>query len=398
VSVLGPRSVMRAFLVWCVPRSRMGRSTDSISFEKTRKAFAALQFVRGVLTGDTACAGPFYVTVDVTRRCNLKCWGCRFHSGEGKTAPDSLPLQDVPYDLVVRLCHELKAMGGSRLVLIGEGEPLMHPRLVDMISAAKDVGLEVFLITNGTLLDERVAPALVAAGLDKIQVSLWASSPEDYERNHPGTPAVMFDHVLRGVQFLWSQKSLQRKKRPRVILHQPINRYDFPNVRRFAELALATNCDGVSFSPLLTHRGKLGAQALTAAEELSFRRSLVQLRTWLRRQPLQHNIDEMLRRYESGSAVWEKYGCYIGWIDARVKPDGTVVPCNPCDLPMGNLHFNSLREIWNGAAYRAFRRKTLSREGLKELGTDCDCEFCCHLTANRRLHRVFGALAPFSRL
>jgi MoaA/NifB/PqqE/SkfB family radical SAM enzyme len=372
----------------------MGRSTESISFGKISKAFEAIHFVRGVLTGDTACAGPFYVTVDVTDRCNLRCWGCRFHPGEMKTAPDGHLPQDVPYDLVVRLCDELKALGAWRLVLIGEGEPLMHPRIVDIISAAKGVGLEVFLVTNGTLLDEGMARALVAAGLDKIQVSLWASSPEDYERNHPGTPAGIFDRVLRGVQLLSSQKSAQRKKRPRVVLHQPINRHDFPNVRRFAELALATNCDGVSFSPFFTHRGKSSAQALTAAEELSFRRSLAQLRTWLRHRPLQHNIDELLRRYETGSAVWEKYACYIGWIDARVKPDGTVAPCNPCDVRMGNLHLNSLREIWNGPAYRAFRRRMLSREGLKELGTHCDCEFCCHLTANRRLHPVFRTLAP----
>jgi hypothetical protein len=64
---------------------------------------------------------------------------------------------------------------------------------------------------------------------------------------------------------------------------------------------------------------------------------------------------------------------------------------------MGNLHVNSLWEIWNGAAYRAFRRRTLSREGLRDLGTHCDCEFCCHLTANRRLRPVFRALAPFMR-
>jgi hypothetical protein len=76
-------------------------------------------------------------------------------------------------------------------------------------------------------------------------------------------------------------------------------------VPRFAELALATNCDGVSFSPFFTQRGKLNEQALTAAEELSFRRSLVELRTWLRHRPLQHDVDELLRRYETGGAVWE---------------------------------------------------------------------------------------------
>jgi len=379
---------------------RMGPSKNAILSETITKALQGIQFARGVLTGDTAHAGPFFVTVDVTHRCNLRCLSCRFHSPEitqMKAAPDDGDAQDVPYALVLRLCDELKCLGTRRLVLIGEGEPLMHPHIIDIISTAKAAGLGVFLVTNGTLLDEKMAHTLVASGLDTIQVSLWASSPEDYERNHPGTPATMFNRVVRGVQLLSSHKSAQATKRPRVVLHHPIGRNDVDHVERFAELALATGCDHVSFSPLLTDRGKLGAQALTADEEVSLRSSLGRLRTRLRGQPVRHNINELLRRYETGSAVWNEYPCYIGWIDARVKPDGNVVPCNPCDLVMGNLHVNSLREIWNGAAYRAFRRRTLSREGLRDLGTHCDCEFCCHLMANRRLHSVFRALAPFMR-
>jgi radical SAM protein with 4Fe4S-binding SPASM domain len=373
----------------------MRPSNNSVSSGRIRKAFQAIRFVRGVLTGDTAAAGPFYVTIDVTRRCNLRCLGCRFHSPEMKPASDSGGMQDVPYELVLRLCDQLRSLGAWRLLLIGEGEPLLHPRIIDIISAAKAAGLEVFLVTNGTLLDEKMACALVASGLDKIQVSLWASSPDDYQRNHPGTPATMFDRVVRGVQLLSSQKSAQGKKRPRVVLHHPINRHDFQKVERFAALALATACDGISFSPLFTHRGKFGAHALTADEEVSFRRALGHLRTWLRGRPLQHNIDDLMRRYDAGSTVWNAFPCYIGWIDARVKPNGDVAPCNPCDLAMGNLHVNSLQEIWNGPAYREFRRRTLTRKGLEDLAARCDCEFCCHLTANRRLHPVFRTLAPF---
>src|SRR5450756_379245 len=138
-----------------------------------------------------------------------------------KSESDGGGMQDVPYELVLRLCDQLRSLGAWRLLLIGEGEPLLHPRIIDIISAAKAAGLEVFLVTNGTLLDEKMACALVASGLDKIQVSLWASSPDDYQRNHPGTPATMFDRVVRGVQLLSSQKSAQGKKRPRVVLHHP---------------------------------------------------------------------------------------------------------------------------------------------------------------------------------
>jgi putative metalloenzyme radical SAM/SPASM domain maturase len=67
------------------------------------------------------------------------------------------------------------------LVLNGIGEPLLHPNLEDFIRLAKKsmpaaswVGFQ----SNGHLLDEARARALVAAGLDRIFVSVDATSPE----------------------------------------------------------------------------------------------------------------------------------------------------------------------------------------------------------------------------
>lgn len=37
---------------------------------------------RGLISREIAYTVPFHVSVDVTRRCNLKCLGCRYHSTE----------------------------------------------------------------------------------------------------------------------------------------------------------------------------------------------------------------------------------------------------------------------------------------------------------------------------
>ena len=39
-----------------------------------------VRVIQGLLGGDTARMGPLYVSVAVTRRCNLHCVGCIFHS------------------------------------------------------------------------------------------------------------------------------------------------------------------------------------------------------------------------------------------------------------------------------------------------------------------------------
>ena len=364
---------------------------------KIKKAIQVVQLLRGAFTAGTACAGPFFVSVDVTQRCNLRCIGCRFHSPEISLRQQDTAGQDVSYELVLRLCDELKSLGGWRLIFIGQGEPLLHPRLVEMIAAAKAAGLEVFLISNGTLLGGPMAAALVASGLDRIQVSLWASSREEYERNHPGTPGTMYDKVLRGLDLVAAEKTAQRKRRPYVVLHHPLGRNTHPHLERFAAVARAARCDAISFGAWLSHRGTLNAHGVPPEEEAPLRRALEDLRLKLRGQPLQHNIAQVLERYESGGAVWRSTPCYIGWIDARVQTNGTVVPCGGCSLPVGNVSVSRLADIWNGPAYRDFRQRTRTCQGLEALGPSCDCEFCCHLPANRRLHSLFRLGAPFAR-
>ena len=62
----------------------------------------------------------------------------------------------------------------------GYGEPLSHPRILDMIEQAKKAGYSVSLITNGILLTEQVTRRLIDLRLDKLWVSLDGASPECY--------------------------------------------------------------------------------------------------------------------------------------------------------------------------------------------------------------------------
>lgn len=349
-----------------------------------------VKLLRGLLGGEVAYIGPFYVLMDVTRRCNLRCVGCRFHSPKANMpAPGDQSVHDISFELVEVLCRDLQKMGTSSLMLLGEGEPLLHPRLVDIVAAGKRAGLQVSLLTNGTLLDCQNVQALFDAGLDLLRVSLWATTPEEYARNYPATDPKMLERVLAGVRLAVAMKAESGRKLPRLGLHQPLDHYNAANMGALVDLALALGCDSVSFSPLRPLRGALNEAALSADEEAAVRRSLAQLRTRLRATRLTHNFDETLLRYKAGEGAWRDLPCYVGWAQVRVKVDGTILPCGCCDLPMGNLYQNSLPEIWNSAAYRSFRARTITRAGMASLAADCDCGFCCHYADNRRVHRYF---------
>jgi MoaA/NifB/PqqE/SkfB family radical SAM enzyme len=359
--------------------------------------YEKIKLLRGLLTGEIAYVGPFYVTVDVTRRCNLRCPGCRYHSTTitNFLSPGDQEVLDFSFELFKRLCDELKSMGASELILIGEGEPFLHPRLFDLVSVVKGMGFHVTLLTNGTLLDETRIQSLVESRLDILRVSLWASTPEEYERSYPGSSPGNFRRIVDGLQRLAHMKAERKSKFPTVVLHQPINRYNSQNIGEMVDLAHTTGCDTLSFSPLKTWRGQLASFALSPDEEKLLEPALSRMKRRLSSLSIKHNIDHTLLRYRIGEAVWQELPCYIAWLHARIKVDGTVLPCEPCGLPMGRLEENTFQEIWNGPAYRNFRRQALTREGLGRLGEHCDCGFCCHVEDNLRVDRIFRWVSPF---
>jgi len=355
-----------------------------------------VNLLRGLLTGERAYTGPFYVTVDVTRRCNLTCLGCRYHSSlVTLPAPGDQTVLDISFDLVEKLLEEVAAMGTTVISFMGEGEPMLHPRLQDLISTAKALGLQVTLITNGTLLDEARIHSLIDSRLDLLRVSLWASSIEEFEQNCPGTNPDYFRKVVNGLRLLSVLKAEEKSKFPSVHLHQPINKNNFQKIDAMADLAYETGCNASSFSPFLSHRGRLDPYALSAEEEKSLCLSLVKMKKRLNSFSMEHNIDETLLRYRIGEAVWNKLPCYVGWLHARIKVDGTVLPCGPWNQPLGHLKENRFQEIWNGLPYRAFRQHTVTREGLASLAKVCDCGFCCLAKDNDRVHRFFRFFSPF---
>lgn len=170
--------------------------------------YQKIKLLKGLLTGEVAHTGPFYVDVDLTRRCNLQCLGCPYHSSYLNITPPRNPdVIDMPLDLVKQLYNELRTMNTHSLILQGAGEPFLHPGIFDMISGAKAAGFHLTLLTNGTLLDQDAVQALIDARLDTLKVSLWASSTEQYQQNYPGTNPDSFRKVVDGLKLLASLKA-----------------------------------------------------------------------------------------------------------------------------------------------------------------------------------------------
>lgn len=97
----------------------------------------------------------------ITRRCNLNCFYC----GMKRKRPE----RDAAFWR--EAFRRIKALGATFVPIYG-AEPLVYPQLVEVVSAAVEVGLDHTVISNSTLLSEDLAKRLMDAGLESWTVSL----------------------------------------------------------------------------------------------------------------------------------------------------------------------------------------------------------------------------------
>jgi GTP 3',8-cyclase len=114
--------------------------------------------------------------VSVTDRCNFRCQYCMPAEGLPWLNRDEI----LRFEEIERLVRLLVGMGVKDVRLTG-GEPLVRRELPKLVAMLDDVeGLEdLSLTTNGYML-EQMAPALVEAGLRRVNVSLDSLSRDRF--------------------------------------------------------------------------------------------------------------------------------------------------------------------------------------------------------------------------
>ena len=160
------------------------------------------------------------------------------------------------------------------------------------------------------------------------------------------------------------------------------------------ELALASRCERVTFGAFRDYDGQFESECLSGEDGEVMRPDLLEARKQLDRAGIAHNIDEYLARVRFGRDAWRAWPCYAGWFHSYVKVDGTVLPCCRCKRSVGRLTERSFTEIWNGADYRDFRRRSSDPGQLARMGEECSCPNCCAWHDNRKVHRVWRWIAP----
>lgn len=127
---------------------------------------------------------PISVEVHLTDNCNLNCEWCTDKALRNNKAV--LDLQ-----IIKRLFREFWRHG-TGVTLEGGGEPTLHPYFVQIVETGAEAGVDMGLITNGTIdISDCVNR------LKWVRVSLDASTKEEYKREK-GVDC--FEHVFENLE------------------------------------------------------------------------------------------------------------------------------------------------------------------------------------------------------
>ena len=118
---------------------------------------------------------PDRLYIESTNICNLSCIMCPTGRKEQVRKKGYMDFE-LFKDIVDQMAPWVQAT-----TLHIWGEPLLHPRLFDMISYCRAKGLRSEISTNATLLNEERSKQILAAGLDAIYLCLDGMRPETYE-------------------------------------------------------------------------------------------------------------------------------------------------------------------------------------------------------------------------
>jgi len=277
---------------------------------------------------------PYYVYIEVTNACNYQCVHCPQIMMERKVG-------FMKYERFTALIDKVKKHV-KRIAIFKQGEPLLHPRIIDMCKYARDAGLVVDICSNASRLNEKIARGLVEAGVASFLTTLTADK-ESYERTHVKGK---FETVIDNLKLLVNTRNKMGRKKP-VVIAQIIR---YPGHSEEAIEKFKTFC-----------KRKIGVDEAQTLNLVYYSDHATH--------------DTKAADFDPGSTGFNT--CIYPWMLFGISWNGTAVPCvfdGDEKEKLGNVFDRGLMEVWRGDEMKNFRGRIAGGKFPKRSG---DYPFLC---------------------
>ena len=266
---------------------------------------------------------PMMCVLSFVYVCNAKCPNCPYTNSEIRASYQDRPMMNEDtFKIIADQCGEY----GAWIRISGGGEPMLHPKAVELMEYAKKVGAKVGLITNGSRFTEVSSRRLLAAQIDMIEFSVDAADPQTYEKVRRGLD---WETLLKNVKRMVELRNKLKSKTK--IIASGVNQVDvdIEAVVKFWE-------------PMVDNFQK--------------RKYL----TWGINDPSKSADPTPYLPPE------ERIPCPFIFERLNIDSRGKVMVCGfdiAARTDMGNIHEKSIKEIWHGEGFEYYRQRHLSRRG-----------------------------------
>jgi cyclic pyranopterin phosphate synthase len=324
---------------------------------------------------------PIYVEVAPVGACNHRCTFCAVDYIGYKT-------NMLNVELLRERLKEMGELGVKSIMYAGEGEPMLHKRIHQIVNDTKRAGIDVSLTTNATVMsDQFISDAL--PNVSWIKVSLNAGTAQTYGKIHR-TKEKDFDRVVKNLKLAVDER---RKRDLNVTLG--IQTLLLPeNANEMEQLALLAR-DEIGLDYLVikpysqhlfsdTHQYEnINYQVYVGMAERLERLNNNDFNVVFREHAMRkHGQEERYPKCQATPFVW-----------AYIMADGSVYGCSAYLLDKrfnyGNLNQKSFKEIWEGEERQrsfSFVRHDLD---IQECRRNCRMD-----EVNRYLHKLVGNNVP----
>ena len=189
---------------------------------------------------------PLEIFLETSNACNLRCRFCASQTHE-VDPPGSSAIMNAG------ILESIRSFlpGSAAISLHGFGEPLLNKLTIPAAVRSAEYLLQVDFFTNGMLLSEHHARALVSGKVPGFTVSISTANPEKYERLYNRGS---FDKLIRNLRFLKEEKQRQGSLYPRIQFNAIAMRDTLSDLPNLVSLAAELGIAAVELKPLVTYQ------------------------------------------------------------------------------------------------------------------------------------------------
>lgn len=329
----------------------------------------------------------------LTQYCNLKCRHCYIDPPFiGKNAP-AIQGSEIELKYIISALTQAKEMGALKLVKITGGEALLRKDdVLDLLQWLKGQGLAVILETNATLVTEKEARAIHAAGVRTVSISMDGADAQTHER-------------IRGVQGCFERSiegiKLIRKHNPDLKVQVVYSLWrQNQDVMRMVRLAKEIGATVLKINPI-TRMSDRSAEMHEKGELLGVKEFLDAYRKIKRYQmsgtqskKIPVIFDVPMAFKPTSLILRERSICGIGGL-MGILSDGTITICGTgrhiTDFHLGNIRHDRIRDVWeNNAVFRELRSGIPDK--LYGVCGKCNLKYVCCGKCRAITYRYTGSL------